>query len=175
MEKSEKETDSCAKETKMRFTFRDISLRWRIEIVSLHDRLIELREQNNLSQLEVAEALNVSRQAISRWETGRAKPSTEKLIALSRLYGVALDELVGGEPARAESRAENVEAPASPRRPSPRRLLAAAVLVLALLAAIIGAYLLGRGESDGQMVDSGDMEEEVITDIEGIEWIPWGE
>ena len=134
----------------------------------LHEKLAELRAENNMSQFEVAEALNVSRQAISRWETGRAKPSTEKLIALSRLYGVPLDELVGGEPARAESGAENVEAPAPPRR-----WIAAGALALAVLAAIIGAYLLGRGESDGQIIDSDDMEREEITDIEDIGTVPW--
>lgn len=134
----------------------------------LYEKLARLREQNNMSQFEVAEALDVSRQAVSRWETGRAKPSTEKLIALSRLYGVPLDELVGGEPARAESGAENVEAPAPPRR-----WIAAGALALAVLAAIIGAYLLGRGESDGQIIDSDDMEREEITDIEDIGTVPW--
>lgn len=134
----------------------------------LYEKLARLREQNNMSQFEVAEALYVSRQAVSRWETGRAKPSTEKLIALSRLYGVPLDELVGGEPARAESGAENVEAPAPPRR-----WIAAGALALAVLAAIIGAYLLGRGESDVQIINASDMDEEVITDIEDIDWLPW--
>lgn len=135
----------------------------------LYEKLAGLREQNNMSQFEVAEALDVSRQAVSRWETGRAKPSTEKLIALSRLYGVPLDELVGGEPARAE----NVEAPAPPRRASPRRWIAAGALALAVLAAIIGAYFIGRGESDGQIIDSDDMEREEITDIEDIGTVPW--
>lgn len=133
-----------------------------------YEKLARLREQNNMSQFEVAEALDVSRQAVSRWETGRAKPSTEKLIALSRLYGVPLDELVGGEPARAESGAENVEVPAPPRR-----WIAAGALALAVLAAIIGAYLLGRGESDVQIINASDMDEEVITDIEDIDWLPW--
>lgn len=139
----------------------------------LYEKLARLREQNNMSQFEVAEALDVSRQAVSRWETGRAKPSTEKLIALSRLYGMPLDELVGGEPARAESGAENVESAAVPRRASPRRWIAAGALALAVLAAIIGAYLLGRGESDVQIINASDMDEEVITDIEDIDWLPW--
>ena len=134
----------------------------------LHEKLAELRAENNMSQFEVAEALNVSRQAISRWETGRAKPSTEKLIALSRLYGVPLDELVGGEPARAESGAENVEAPAPPRR-----WIAAGALALAVLAAIIGAYLIWRGESDDKVIKEDNMQEEVITDIEGMDSVPW--
>ena len=134
----------------------------------LYEKLARLREQNNMSQFEVAEALDVSRQAISRWETGRAKPSTEKLIALSRLYGVPLDELVGGEPARAESGAENVEAPAPPRR-----WIAAGALALAVLAAIIGAYLIWRGESDDKVIKEDNMQEEVITDIEGMDSVPW--
>lgn len=139
----------------------------------LHEKLAELRAENNMSQFEVAEALNVSRQAISRWETGRAKPSTEKLIALSRLYGVPLDELVGDEPARVESGAENVESAASPHRASPRRWLAAAALVIAVLAVVIGAYLIWRGESNGQIIDSGDMKEDVITDMEDVGSVPW--
>jgi len=134
----------------------------------LYEKLARLREQNNMSQFEVAEALDVSRQAVSRWETGRAKPSTEKLIALSRLYGVPLDELVGGEPARAESGAENVEAPAPPRR-----WIAAGALALAVLAAIIGAYLIWRGESDDKVIKEDNMQEEVITDIEGMDSVPW--
>ena len=146
----------------------------------LYEKLARLREQNNMSQFEVAEALDVSRQAVSRWETGRAKPSTEKLIALSRLYGVALDELVGGEPARAESRAENVEAPAAPRRASPRRWIAAVALALAVLAAIIGAYFIGRGESDeiitdieDEIVEANDMKEREIPNFEDIGVVPW--
>ena len=134
----------------------------------LYEKLARLREQNNMSQFEVAEALYVSRQAVSRWETGRAKPSTEKLIALSRLYGVPLDELVGGEPARVESGAENVEAPAPPRR-----WIAAGALALAVLAAIIGAYLIWRGESDDKVIKEDNMQEEVITDIEGMDSVPW--
>ena len=147
----------------------------------LHEKLAELRAENNMSQFEVAEALNVSRQAISRWETGRAKPSTEKLIALSRLYGVPLDELVGDEPARVESGAENVESAASPHRASPRRWLAAA-LVLAVLAVVIGAYLIGRSESNeiitdfqDEIVDANDMEEREIPSFDDIDVVPWGE
>lgn len=148
----------------------------------LHEKLAELRAENNMSQFEVAEALNVSRQAISRWETGRAKPSTEKLIALSRLYGVPLDELVGDEPARVESGAENVESATSPHRTSPRRWLAAAALVIAVLAVVIGAYLIWRGESNeiitdfqDEIVDANDMEEREIPSFDDIDVVPWGE
>lgn len=61
----------------------------------LSEKLAALRKEHRYSQLYVAERLNVSRQAISRWEVGSSVPSTENLLELSRLYGVSLDELVG--------------------------------------------------------------------------------
>jgi len=59
------------------------------------DRLVELRKKNGLSQDELAEKLNVSRQAVSNWERGESLPDTENLIALSKIYGVSIDELLG--------------------------------------------------------------------------------
>lgn len=55
--------------------------------------LARLRKEKGLSQAEVAEELGVTRQAVSRWESGRAWPSAEKLVAVSRLYGVTVEEL----------------------------------------------------------------------------------
>jgi len=65
----------------------------------LSEKLAALRKEHGYSQLYVAERLNVSRQAISRWEVGSSVPSTENLLELSRLYGVSLDELVGHDAA----------------------------------------------------------------------------
>lgn len=61
------------------------------------NRLYELRKQQGLSQEELAEKLGVSRQAVSKWERSEASPDTENLIALSKIYGLTLDELVFGE------------------------------------------------------------------------------
>lgn len=61
----------------------------------LSEKLAALRKKQGYSQQYVAERLNVSRQAISRWEVGSCVPSTENLMELSRLYGVSLDELAG--------------------------------------------------------------------------------
>lgn len=58
-------------------------------------RLKELRESKNISQEMVAEELNISRQAISRWENDKAFPDIENLKLLSKLYEVSIDELVG--------------------------------------------------------------------------------
>ena len=62
--------------------------------MELKDKLVSLRKGKGLSQLELAEALNVSRQAVSRWEVGTSVPTMEKLIALSKLYDIPLDELI---------------------------------------------------------------------------------
>ena len=65
--------------------------------MELKERLAQLRKDHGLSQNDLADKLNVSRQAISRWEQGTAVPSSDNLIYLSRLYGITLDELVYGK------------------------------------------------------------------------------
>ena len=56
--------------------------------------LKECRKKCNMTQEFVAETLGVSRQAVSKWETGTSEPSTSNLIALSKLYGVSADEIL---------------------------------------------------------------------------------
>ena len=65
--------------------------------MELNEKLISLRKKNKLTQIQVAEALTVSRQAISNWETGAVLPSTDNLIALSRLYQVPADHLLNDD------------------------------------------------------------------------------
>lgn len=62
--------------------------------LDLPTKLASLRKKKGLTQLELAEKLNVSRQAISRWEVGAAVPSTDNLKILSELYGVSVDYLL---------------------------------------------------------------------------------
>lgn len=57
--------------------------------------LLQLRTQNGLSQEELAQKLFVTRQAVSRWETGETTPNTETLKQLSALYGVSINTLLG--------------------------------------------------------------------------------
>ncbi|MBQ7326798.1 MAG: helix-turn-helix domain-containing protein [Clostridia bacterium] len=61
------------------------------------NRLYELRKKQGLSQEELAEKLGVSRQAVSKWERSEASPDTDNLIALAKIYGLSLDELVYGK------------------------------------------------------------------------------
>lgn len=64
---------------------------------SLPTKLVSLRKQKGLTQMELAEKLNVSRQAISRWEVGAAVPSTDNLKFLGDLYDVPVDYLLNDE------------------------------------------------------------------------------
>ncbi len=58
------------------------------------ENLKEIRCNLNLSQEYVAEKIGVSRQAVSKWETGNSEPSTANLRALADLYSISLDELI---------------------------------------------------------------------------------
>ena len=62
--------------------------------MELNEKLLSLRKKNKLTQAQVSETLDVSRQAISNWETGAVLPSTDNLLALSRLYQVPVDSLL---------------------------------------------------------------------------------
>lgn len=62
--------------------------------MALPEKLYTLRKKSGLSQEQLAEALNVSRQAISKWEGGSAMPEIDKLLALSNYFGVSLDYLL---------------------------------------------------------------------------------
>ena len=60
-------------------------------------KLKELRTRAAMSQERLAERVGVSRQAITKWETDKGAPEMENLLALSDLFGVSVDELLGRE------------------------------------------------------------------------------
>ena len=62
--------------------------------MKIGDKILLCRKEAGLSQEQLASRLNISRQAVSRWETGEATPETEKIIQLSRLFGVSTDYLL---------------------------------------------------------------------------------
>lgn len=59
--------------------------------------LLNLRKKHNLSQEEMASKLHVTRQAVSRWENGETVPNTETLKAISRIFGISINTLLGQE------------------------------------------------------------------------------
>ena len=119
--------------------------------MTLEKKLACLRKREGLSQAEVSEKLDVSRQAVTKWETGTSRPSIENLQSLSRLYNVPLEYLLD------ESRDE-LPAPAAPaaeRAPEQKvqkkekqwiRPLMIGAVVLALLVCFLFWY--GRGQKE---------------------------
>lgn len=65
--------------------------------MKLSEKILKLRKQNGLSQEELAEKLNVSRQAISRWELGSALPDASNILQLSKLFSVTADYLLNDD------------------------------------------------------------------------------
>ena len=82
--------------------------------MSLGERIAYYRKKAGYSQEGLAEQLNVSRQAISKWETGEATPDAERIIALAAVLGISTDTLLLGkeEPERPCTEAETVRQPA---------------------------------------------------------------
>lgn len=139
--------------------------------MDLTERLAQARKSRGLSQAEAAERLNVSRQAISRWETGTGMPTLDNLIQMGKLYQVSLDELVYGaggaetpeevpEPEIPFEAPEPVQAPKGRRRVLPVVLGLAAVGVLAL--GIWGSGLMNRdkGKQSSSVIVVGGVEQD---------------
>jgi transcriptional regulator with XRE-family HTH domain len=76
--------------------------------MEFNNKLYELRKQKGFSQEELANRLNVSRQTISKWEVGESTPDMEKLVAISDLFEVSLDELVKGEESKMVEPSERI-------------------------------------------------------------------
>ena len=114
------------------------------------EKLLKLRRREGMSQEELAGRLEVSRQAVSRWETGSAMPEAAKLFQISRIFGVTADYLLDDA---AESWRENC-APATPLRKKNRRAGMIAGSITACVGAV-GLLLLlidlirGRGGREG--------------------------
>lgn len=147
--------------------------------MELKEKLAELRGQKGLTQDELAQALGVTRQAVSKWERGIISPATVNLAALGRLYGVSLDELVNGEQPPQEAAAAAVavvkesEAAEPQKKPKLLRLAegtAAATLILLVVAAsvitIVSAVFKEPEMPENGIIWVGDLEGEEINPVE---------
>lgn len=111
--------------------------------MQLAETICTLRAGAGMSQSELAERLGVSRQSVSKWETGAAVPDLDKLVKLAALFQVSLDRLVTGEDAPPEP--APAPAPAQQSRPQRTRAQTAGLVLLCLSAvlAIVFAVLMG--------------------------------
>lgn len=109
--------------------------------MSLAKKLVSLRKQKGLTQMDLAERLNVSRQAISRWEVGAAVPSTDNLKILSELYGVSVDDILKGESVFVPQNSDTADAPPDPLKDAQQNRkgkgIIVCILILLTLAVII--------------------------------------
>jgi len=100
--------------------------------MNLGNTIFRLRTEHNLSQEDLAAALGVSRQSISKWETNASVPELEKLVKLSEVFGVSLDVLVLEK--KPESAKEIPSAPPqSERRFSARKIIGTILLCFGVL------------------------------------------
>ena len=104
------------------------------------------RKKAGLSQEALATRLNISRQAVSRWETGEAVPDTEKIVQLSRLFQVSTDYLLRDEikePLTGQNPAGIQAGPAKEKRKHLRIYFGKCLLVIGLIA--LAVILIGAG------------------------------
>ena len=64
--------------------------------MKFEEKLLELRKKAGLSQEELGNKMNISRQTVSKWESGKSTPEMSKLVELSELFDTSIDELVKG-------------------------------------------------------------------------------
>lgn len=115
--------------------------------MNLGERIYKLRTEKGMSQGELADAMEVSRQSISKWETNGSVPELDKLIKLSELFGVSLDELVLNKVPGAAQPAPEVIREEPPQTGSARKVAGVVLLcfsvLLWLLIALFGDVLAG--------------------------------
>ena len=141
------------------------------------EKLICLRKKRGLTQQELAEAVNVSRQAISKWELGAAQPSTENFRSLSMFYGVPVDVLLNLPEAgralpevpvqqdgagRVEDRFQGDEI--KKEISALKKWMIALVAVVAVLALAATVYIVGVLREGSDAIPINELEQEYIGD-----------
>jgi transcriptional regulator with XRE-family HTH domain len=108
--------------------------------MTIGERLLNLRKEKNLSQEELANILDVSRQTISKWETDQSTPDFDKIVPLCNYFGITTDELLTGKSNIIESNNDD-------RKKTFARNIAIAVCMYILsIVAIIGFALMEKAE-----------------------------
>lgn len=124
------------------------------------EKLILLRKEKGLTQMQVAEEIKVSRQAISGWETGAVVPSIENLKSLSVLYGVPVDHLLSREERFLTETTEEKEL-----KERHYKLKRSAIIILVLIGIVlvcVGSFLFANGslfQGENKQMDSANVDE----------------
>ena len=114
--------------------------------MSFSEKLIRLRKQHGFSQEELGYKLNVTRQTVSKWELGQTVPEMNKLISLSQIYGISLDELTNEDKLNVDNTTKkddiNIENENKNKTKDKdlRKILIPLIIALVVIALILGIY-----------------------------------
>ena len=75
------------------------------------EKIYQLRKSHNLSQEELANELNVSRQTVSKWETGESSPDFDKIVPLCEVFGITTEQLLRDKKIEKDAKESNVDVP----------------------------------------------------------------
>ena len=118
--------------------------------MNLGETIYRLRTERNMSQGDLAEALEVSRQSISKWETGGSVPELDKLTKMGQLFGVSMDELILGKKEEKEAPSAAPAAPvAAPTRSEGPNRKTVGLVLFCLAAAVWLVFTLLGGFLEG--------------------------
>lgn len=137
--------------------------------MKMDEKLIYLRKENNLSQMQLSEKLGVSRQAISRWEVGVAVPSTDNLKFLSSLYGVPIDFLLDDKMELTNKDDRKIK----DNEKKIRDKKMAVLFSILLLAVVIVVCTVVHGKQNEEVTHIGEMKSEEMYDSDGSFSIGW--
>ena len=109
--------------------------------MTLGEKIAKLRTEHHQSQGDLAEKLGVSRQSISKWETGSSIPDLDKLVALSELFDVSLDTLVKDQDPKENTDPQPSAPHQSPEKYPPRKIAGWILMGIGLLSVVLGVAL----------------------------------
>ena len=123
--------------------------------MNIGENIYKFRSAANMSQTDLANALEVSRQSVSKWENNSAVPDLERLINMSKLFGVTLDELVYGKKEEAKQEGFQETIPQITLNIKPQTVAGALMLIFGMVFVLLSLFWgnhLWFGEEIGELV-----------------------
>lgn len=134
------------------------------------EKLSFLRKQRGMTQLELAERLGISRQAVSRWEQGMSEPSTENLVSIGKLFDIPVDSLVNENVQLHEESTVQVavaeEKGADEKHRKYDILKMIGIVIFAIIVILIICISLSRGEKNPVPME--DINKGIVTESETV-------
>jgi len=117
--------------------------------MKLGSRIVELRKKANMTQENLAEQINVSRQAVSKWETDAAIPDGDNLVQLAKVFGITVDELLNTE---VEGSAIIKEKKLKKNSSAKIAIIAVSVIAILLVGTLTILHLIKKNEKSAEVI-----------------------